>query len=200
MDPLDRRETGAPAFPTLPHEGPISLDAKDSARAMLRSCCGDSSAFVRVGAIAKMLGMSSTSIHSQIRQSRFPIPHRRVGHSVLVKFEDLVEWYCAEPASPPDPRPAQETLLAATRQADVESPIADCALDDMPLFETPSERSDRIKRSVLASMARQKRIDLAAGGVAAKPESHGETAKERAARIHREAVEASKRPKKTPRP
>lgn len=186
-------------LPARPVENGPSPETEESARTILRRCCGASSAFVRVNAVAKALGLSSTAIHSQIRQGRFPIAHRRVGHAVLVKFEDLVAWYCAnERPQLPDvgvasrvPRTNPSAKDAAV-EADEEAP------EDVPLFETPAERARRIKKSVLAAMDRQKRSEAAsAAGMA--PGS-GETTKERAERIHMEALAATKPPRARRKP
>lgn len=189
VDSIHRGDMGQVGRPF--EEGP-SPDPEESARAILRRSCGVSAAFVRVSAVAKALGISSTSIHSQIRQGRFPIPHRRVGHAVLVKFEDLVAWYCANEQAPSDPAPGSiaARTSSATEAAALVRPDEE-AIEDLPLFETSAERSDRIKKSVLAAMERQKRMDAASVG--AKADAAWETAKERAERIHREALATKRR-------
>lgn len=167
-------------------------DPRENARAILARSCGASSAFVRISAVAKALGISSTSIHSQIRQGRFPIPHRRVGHAVLVKFEDLVAWYCeSEPPPTSDALPVRSAPKAwsATQRTAPSSQDAE-AIENLTLFETSAERSDRIKKSVLAAMERQKRIDAASAGT--KAAVSWETPRERAERIHREALAQTK--------
>lgn len=198
VDTIHDREAGDAAGPSEAGSAP---DPKENARAILRGCCGASSAFLRVNAVAKALGLSSTSIHSQIRQGRFPIPHRRVGHAVLVKFEDLVAWYCANERPPsPDAGAAARgpranppaTAPAARERSDGE------AIEGLPLFETSAERSNRIKKRVLAAMERQKRLDAASSG--ARADAGWETSKERAERIHREALAEKKRSKAGRRP
>ena len=49
--------------------------------------------FIRVPQLAKALGISSTSIHAQMRRGNFPVPYRKVGNVVLVKLDDYVQWF-----------------------------------------------------------------------------------------------------------
>ncbi|WP_250463242.1 hypothetical protein [Caballeronia sp. GAFFF2] len=55
---------------------------------------GVRSAFVRVGALSRILGIGSTTIYSAMRSGSFFLPHRMLGAAPVVKLEDLAEWYC----------------------------------------------------------------------------------------------------------
>ncbi|PQV48585.1 AlpA family transcriptional regulator [Paraburkholderia sp. BL21I4N1] len=68
------------------------------------------SAFVRVGVLSRILGLAAPTIYAAMKTGRFPIPHRKVGSTPLVKLDDLARWYCAEDLSraPSSARPDGE--------------------------------------------------------------------------------------------
>lgn len=68
------------------------------------------SAFVRVGMLSRILGLAAPTIYAAMKAGRFPIPHRKVGTTPLVKLDDLASWYCAEelPRAPVAPTPERE--------------------------------------------------------------------------------------------
>jgi hypothetical protein len=68
------------------------------------------SAFVRVGMLSRILGLAAPTIYAAMKAGRFPIPHRKVGTTPLVKLDDLARWYCAEelPRAPVAPTPERE--------------------------------------------------------------------------------------------
>ena len=83
--------------------------------------------FVRVGALAKTLGLSPATIYGAIRQNRFFLPHRMLCSSPAVKLDDLARWWIgsesdrqmakpqpAEPAEPPPPA----KLASGSRERD----------------------------------------------------------------------------------
>ena len=147
-------------------------DRMETARAALAAQYRITSLFLKVGQVAGMLGLSTTAVHAQIREGRFPIAHRRVGNVVMVKLTDFVGWYCAETSevvgSPPEAAQSQSEEEAQ------QSLISQCA-------ETPKDRAERIKRQVLESMRLESQRRAAAMPTR-------ETPAERGARIHREAL------------
>jgi predicted DNA-binding transcriptional regulator AlpA len=69
--------------------GPITAEA----RAAMAARLGVRGDFVHVPHLALALGISSTTIHAQMRRGNFPIPHRKVGNVVVVKLDDYVRWF-----------------------------------------------------------------------------------------------------------
>jgi hypothetical protein len=61
----------------------------------LRKRYGIDSEFVRVAALSKVLGIAQPTIYSQMRSGTFFLPYRRLSSMPAVKFDDLVDWYCA---------------------------------------------------------------------------------------------------------
>ena len=57
---------------------------------------GIASEFIRVPTLSKMLSLSANAIYTQMRNGSFPIPHKKVGNVVVVRFHDFVHWYCAD--------------------------------------------------------------------------------------------------------
>lgn len=70
-----------------------SNERRANLKAMVAARLGVKGEFIRVPQLAKALGISSTSIHSQMRRGRFPILHRRVGNVILVKLDDYLSWF-----------------------------------------------------------------------------------------------------------
>jgi hypothetical protein len=70
-----------------------SNERRANLKAMVAARLGVKGEFIRVPQLAKALGISSTSIHSQIRRGKFPILHRRVGNVILVKLDDYLSWF-----------------------------------------------------------------------------------------------------------
>lgn len=64
------------------------------ARALLMERFEIKSEFVRVDLLAKVLGLSSSTIYGHMRVNKFCMPFRRVGTTPIVKLDHLVEWYC----------------------------------------------------------------------------------------------------------
>jgi hypothetical protein len=76
------------------------------------------SAFVKVGALSRILGLAAPTIYAAIKAGRFPIPHRKVGATPLVKLEDLARWYCANEAPTANAKPKPNTEAVKPRIAD----------------------------------------------------------------------------------
>jgi predicted DNA-binding transcriptional regulator AlpA len=55
---------------------------------------GIHSEFVRVPALSKMLSLSANAIYTQMHRGTFPLPHKKLGNVVVVRFHDFVNWYC----------------------------------------------------------------------------------------------------------
>jgi len=156
-----------------PLSEPLEFSAcMEAAHAALVAQYRITSLFLKVGQVAGMLGLSTTAIHAQIREGRFPIAHRRVGNVIMVKLTDFVGWYCAD-ASETVASPSQVAHSQAEEEAQ-QNLISQCA-------ETPKEQAVRIKRQVLESM----RLDRERRAAAIPTQ---ETPSEKGARIHREAL------------
>ncbi|KNH04476.1 hypothetical protein BRCH_03458 [Candidatus Burkholderia brachyanthoides] len=94
----------------IPSEDEISRSRlnRDETKRMLASDFGITSAFLRVGVLARVLGISQPTIYAAIRRGAFFLPIRKLGSMPVVKFDDLVDWYC---------QPSR-TLQAGERQAE----------------------------------------------------------------------------------
>jgi len=88
-----------------------------------------SSSFVRVPALAKILGVTPSTIYAAMRERRFFLPHRVVCTSPAVKLDDLAEWFCSaeseipaaaasEPRKPTGRGAAMQREWEAARRAD----------------------------------------------------------------------------------
>lgn len=118
------------------------------------------SEFVRVPLLSKVLGISSNAIYAQMRNGSFPIAHRRVGNVVVVKFPDLVDWYCQD-TTKACARP-DITSAARLQCRDEFTCAADDATADIDAVlikhaETPTERAQRFKQEVIAGMKARQR-------------------------------------------
>ena len=125
----------------------------------MRARLGVTGDFIRVVQLAKALGISSTSIHSQIRRRVFPIPHRRVGNVVLVKLSDYLHWLenaSQGVATPVKPMLAEAAGTAVPDSIESADPI-EPSIDKKR--ETKAEFKARINREVLAEM-RAKGFDV----------------------------------------
>lgn len=85
-------------------------DSKEVARASLAKQFAIESAFVKVSTLSKVLGLAPATIYSSIRRGTFFLPHRMLGAAPAVKFDDLVAWYCIEPAEPRAPAPRASAI------------------------------------------------------------------------------------------
>lgn len=125
----------------------------------MRSRLGVKGDFIRVRQLAKALGISGTSIHSQIRRGTFPIPHRRVGNVVLVRLSDYMMWFedgsrgvstVAEPVS--------ADTITGPLVDELQSFVADAPSIDRKR-ESRAEFKARMDREVLSEM-RSKGFDV----------------------------------------
>ncbi len=78
------------------------------------------SAFVRVSMLSKIIGLSAPTIYAAMKAGRFPIPHRKVGTTPLVKLDDLAAWYCSQ----------QQTSALKTTQHEEVPVVVDHAAKD----------------------------------------------------------------------
>ena len=112
--------------------------------------------FIRVPQLAKALGISSSSIHAQMRRGNFPVPHRRVGNVIVVKLDDYVRWFDAASGSalddlpPAGPAPA---LAPAPQTPLIE--VASSPSRSSKLRESKAMFKARIDREVLENMRRK---------------------------------------------
>lgn len=74
--------------------------ARAETRAMLIDKFSITAAFVRVPTIAKVLGIAPGTIYASMRNGKFCIAHRLINSTPCVKLDDLVAWYCGQPAEP----------------------------------------------------------------------------------------------------
>jgi hypothetical protein len=90
----------------------------EEAKAMLRRDFGIESAFVRVKALAKVLGVSQALVYLWIREDRFFLPVRKLDSAAVVKLEDLARWYCGPGGGPEafGPAPTEEERIAAREE------------------------------------------------------------------------------------
>ena len=122
------------------------------ARATIAARLGVKGEFIRVPQLAKALGISSTSIHAQMRRGNFPISHRRVGNVILVKLDDYVQWF--------------ENGLGGISECEIQSEIAICErqsderftqsefirVKQVSIRETKAAVKERIHQEVLSDM------------------------------------------------
>ena len=60
---------------------------------MLMSRFGLDAALVSVPQLAKVLGMSKSTIYASVKAGAFFIPHRLMGASPMFTIDDVVTWY-----------------------------------------------------------------------------------------------------------
>lgn len=70
----------------------------DRLRATLRARYGLSGEYVGAPTVALILGLGRTTVHDQIREGRFVIPHRLVARKPLFLLDDLVAWMLGVPS------------------------------------------------------------------------------------------------------
>ena len=108
--------------------------------------------FIRVPQLAKALGISSTSIHAQMRRGIFPIFHRRVGNVILVKLDDYVRWFDnnSDGTDPPLIRCTKPSV--PERFKDLEESCETPEKLSTPILETKAQFKARLNLEVLAKM------------------------------------------------
>ena len=90
--------------------------ARRSCLDMLMSRFGLDAALVSVPQLAKVLGMSKSTIYANIKAGTFFIRHRLLGASPMFTIDDVVTWYLNDGAEPqPKPRAAREVSRAADK-------------------------------------------------------------------------------------
>ena len=82
-----------------------SEDSKRNAsRTAMAARLGVHGDFIHVPQLSRALGISSTTIHAQMRRGNFPMPHRKVGNVLVVKLDDYVRWFDGDDAERPPPK------------------------------------------------------------------------------------------------
>jgi predicted DNA-binding transcriptional regulator AlpA len=136
-----------------PMDAAAGAEISPDKMAAMRSRLGVVADFVRVPQLAAALGISSTSIHAQMRRGNFPIAHRRVGNVIVVKLEDYVRWFdgtAGEPA-PVKAAPIARPSCAPPRSgAELAPPIQATAVR-----ETRADFKARLQRQVTEGMRRK---------------------------------------------
>ena len=126
----------------------IHEDACDAIAARL----GVKGDFIRVPQLAKVLGISATSIHSQIRRGNFPIPHRKVGNVILVKLDDYVRWFeNGEIIITDSDVPSVNETDILKNDEHLEA-LQAMRMNQQPLRETKAQIKARVQNEVLADM------------------------------------------------
>lgn len=138
-----------------PSDNPIepTLDERDirAAASMLIERYGIDSAFVRVGTIAKILGLSPAAVYTAMREGRFFMPHRLLSSAPVVKLEDLARWYCG-PDTPAVGCSSRHVALGDGRPTVAEPDIAE------RLREMRQAEADTIVEQALANLGLETRL------------------------------------------
>lgn len=77
---------------------------REAVRARLRDDFRISSLLMPVPEVARLLGVSSSTLYAYIRDGIFFMPYRRVNKTPMVAVDDFVDWYCAGRAELNKPR------------------------------------------------------------------------------------------------
>lgn len=109
-----------------------------------------SSSFVRVPALAKILGVTPSTIYAAMREKRFFLPHRVVCTSPAVKLDDLAEWFCSAETETPAAA-ATEPRKPTGRGAATQREWEEARRSDPPRMDTEKD----LVAKVLARMARE---------------------------------------------
>ena len=148
---------------TSQSDNPIesTLDERDirAAASMLIQRYGIDSAFVRVGTIAKILGLSPAAVYTAMREGRFFMPHRLLSSAPVVKLDDLARWYCAPDTAavgcasrrvaPGDGKPTVEEPDIVERLRDMRQAEADTIVEQaLASLGFGSSHPTRIKKRV----------------------------------------------------
>jgi len=140
-------------------DGGSSRASNADLKAMVAARLGVKGDFIRVPQLAKALGISTASIHAQMRSGRFPISHRRVGNIILVKLDDYVRWFINEAMDAGSRKASPSPEIKAP---DCEEPPRETATPEILTSqrkETRAEFKARLNREVLADM-RSKGFDV----------------------------------------
>lgn len=130
----------------------MNAETAGRARELLAREFGIKSAFARPDQLAELTGLSCSAVRTQARAGAFPIPHRRVGKSMLFKVEDVVAWYCA----PGDKPAAARTADPQADRVAIERGELVATRTHLTRVRTPSispNEAQRLKREVLQRMA-----------------------------------------------
>lgn len=97
-----------------PFNSPDRSSAREDARQKLKARYEIRGEYVGASTVALILGLGRTTVHDQVKERRFVIPHRLINRKPMFLLDDLAEWMVGgEPArrvldellpSPPDPR------------------------------------------------------------------------------------------------
>ena len=111
--------------------------------------------FLRVPQLSRMLGISSNSIHAQMRLGIFPIAHRRVGNVIVVRRVDYQTWFEAEQL-PPSRRQASDELPPPKPLQAVEiERLTPEAIKVITGKESLAARKEREKQEVMSNLRRK---------------------------------------------
>ena len=116
--------------------GPVTAEAMAAMAARL-GVHGD---FIHVPQLSRAMGISSTTLHAQMRRGNFPMPHRKVGSVLVVKLDDYVRWFDEGDAT----RPAPPTTPANSTDAGAEPAEQSSAIPpSAPIRSSASEDAKR---------------------------------------------------------
>lgn len=128
-------------------------EIEDDIKAAVAARLGVKGDFIRVPQLAKALGISSTSIHAQMRHGNFPIEHRRVGNVIVVKLDDYVRWFRTGGSMAAESTEPQQIPQLAHDEPEVME--VSHAKPHLGRRETSKEFKARIHREVIADMRRK---------------------------------------------
>lgn len=111
--------------------------------------------FFRVPQLSRMLGISSNSIHAQMRLGIFPIAHRRVGNVIVVRRVDYQAWFEAEQLPPPRRQASDESRPPKPRQAVEFERLTPEAMKVITGKESLAARKEREKQDVMRNLRRK---------------------------------------------
>ena len=111
--------------------------------------------FVRVPQLAKALGISSTSIHAQMRRGIFPMPHRKVGKVIVVKLSDYARWFESGAPLPSERKPTVGPQRSAMAEAKLEETPSVKAREAAAEKQARAAFKARLQREVDESLRRK---------------------------------------------
>lgn len=113
---------------------------------------------IRASQLSAIVGIVPKTLLGLARRSEFPIPHRKVGRSILFALDDVVAWICRDPEFGAEKLPsgaeAGGVHCARILPLTLVTDLVEHAAITAP--ETPAQRADRISRNVVAKMARNR--------------------------------------------
>ena len=76
-------------------------EARARFEALLRERFKIEAAFVPVRVVARVIGFAPSTLNAYVREGKFFMPVSKLSRVPMVAVEDLVAWYCSQPATAP---------------------------------------------------------------------------------------------------